>query len=84
MTCDACAHASARPICGIYRVQCAECCARLVLSAYPGKARAAGMLAAIERCPGSPGRGLVLASVRRGLEHRGAAAAGPAQAQAGP
>ncbi|GAA4401174.1 hypothetical protein GCM10023089_02410 [Quisquiliibacterium transsilvanicum] len=70
MTCPACIQSSERPHCGAYRFQCLECCARLVLSAYPSKPHAAGMLAAIERFPGNPGRARVLESVRLGLEKR--------------
>lgn len=34
MTCDACEKAATNPHCGAYRMQCLECCTRLVLSGY--------------------------------------------------
>lgn len=51
---------------GLYRMQCLDCCVRLVLSAWPSRARAAGMLAAIERF-GYVERSQVLAGVQRAL-----------------
>lgn len=69
-TCQACESSKQRPTSGAYRFQCLECCTRLVLSAYPNKAQASAMLAAIERFPLSPGREQVLESVRQCLEKR--------------
>ncbi|MFY9184403.1 MAG: hypothetical protein WBJ45_08120 [Limnohabitans sp.] len=70
MTCQACESSKQRLTSGAYRFQCLECCTRLVLSAYPNKAQASAMLAAIERFPLSPGREQVLESVRQCLEKR--------------
>ena len=71
MTCAACTLTQTRPHCGAYRMQCLDCCTRLVLSAYPSKSHAAAMLAAIERFQGNPGRERVLESVRHGLAKSG-------------
>ena len=67
MTCEACqaSTSTAYTTGGLYRFTCLQCCARLVLSAHPSKAQASAMLAAIARCPGSPGRAAILACVRR-------------------
>lgn len=70
MTCDACERAATNPRCGAYRMQCLECCTRLVLSTHPSKQQAAAMLAAIARFQGAPGRDAILESVRRALERR--------------
>lgn len=70
MSCNACTLTQTRPHCGAYRMQCLECCTRLVLSAHPSKPLAGAMLAAIARFPANPGRARVLASVARGLEKR--------------
>ena len=51
------------------------CCVRLVLSAYPSKAHAAGMLATIERQPGAPKRQAVLDAVKAALAKAEAACA---------
>ncbi len=67
MTCPACEQAAKNPHCGSYRMQCLECCARLVLSAHPSKPQAASLLAAIERFPQNPGREQVLACVAQRL-----------------
>lgn len=48
-----------------YTLTCLGCCARLVLSTHPSKERAAGMLAAIARIPGTPGRAAILECVRQ-------------------
>lgn len=66
--CQACESWRQRPLSGLYRFQCVECCARLVLSAHPSKQQAAAMLAAIERFPESPMRSDILARVRQKLE----------------
>ena len=68
--CPACSAAATRQHSGRYRMQCLQCCTRLVLSAYPSKAQASAMLAAIDRFPLSPGREQVLESVRQCLEKR--------------
>lgn len=70
MTCDACEKAATNPHCGAYRMQCLECCTRLVLSTHPSKQLAAAMLAAIARFTDAPGRDAILESVRRALEGR--------------
>lgn len=67
MTCQACESSKQRPHSGAYRMQCLECCARLVMTAHPDKRQASALLAAIERCPGNPGRAAVLESVRQAL-----------------
>ncbi len=70
MTCQACESSKQRPLSGAYRMQCLECCTRLVLTAHPDKRQASALLAAIERCPGNPGRAAVLESVRQALTKR--------------
>ena len=70
MTCQACASSKERPHSGAYRFQCLQCCTRLVLTTQPEKELAKAMLAAIERCPGNPGRAAVLESVRQALTKR--------------
>lgn len=72
--CPACAEAASRPVCGSYRMDCLECCARLVLSTHPDKNLAEAMLAAIARVTGSPSRADVLACVGRTLTKRRSAA----------
>lgn len=68
--CRACEAAKARPHSGAYRMQCLQCCTRLVLSTHPDKRQAAVMLAAVGRYPNAPGRDEILGSVRRCLEKR--------------
>ncbi len=67
MTCPTCESSKERPHSGAYRFQCLACCTRLVLTTQPEKRLASAMLAAIERCPGNPGRAAVLESVRLAL-----------------
>ena len=70
VTCPACDQAAqAGRAGGLYRMECLACCARLVLSSWPSRERAAGMLAAIERC-GTVSREDVLAEVQRQLQAR--------------
>jgi len=64
MSCNACTLTQTRPHCGAYRMQCLECCTRLVLKTRPSKTLAAGMLAAIERSKLAPSRETVLQAVR--------------------
>jgi hypothetical protein len=59
MTCQTCTAAGP-----VYTLTCLQCCARLVLSAHPLRAQAAGLLAAIARVPGAPGRAAILEAVR--------------------
>ncbi len=47
MACDACARAQ-QAVSGLYRLNCLECCVRLVLSARPNRQAAKAMLAVIE------------------------------------
>ncbi len=77
MTCQQCESSKERPHSGAYRFQCLECCTRLVLSTQPEKKLASAMLAAIERCPGNPGRAAVLESVRQALTKRPSATPKP-------
>jgi hypothetical protein len=70
MTCDACEISKKRPLCGDYRMQCLDCCTRLVLSAYPLKHAAAAMLAVVRRHHGAAGRAKVSESVRQTLAKR--------------
>jgi hypothetical protein len=75
MTCDACEKAAKHAHCGMYRMQCLECCTRLVLSTHPNKQLAAAMLASIEHFRNrhnreAPGRDAILESVRLTLERR--------------
>ena len=67
MTCKSCEAYGKNPLSGQYHFSCLECCTRLVLSARPNKAAAAGMLAAIDRFPQNPGRERILESVRQAL-----------------
>lgn len=67
MTCKSCEAIGKNPLCGQYHFGCLACCTRLVLSTRPNKAAAAGMLAAIARFPGNPGREQILASVGQTL-----------------
>lgn len=68
MTCAACQSATQYRHSGLYHLDCLECCARLVLSAYPSKPHASAMLAAIERFPSSPSRERVLKRVSERME----------------
>lgn len=70
MTCKQCKASKQRPQSGLYSFKCVECCCRLVLTAHPDKMQAQAMLAAIERFPESPGRDVVLESVRHELAKR--------------
>lgn len=48
--CQACLQAQSRATSGgAYRMQCLECCARLVRSTHPNRNHAAGMLELIDR-----------------------------------
>lgn len=68
MTCTDCQHRASRPTSGRYSLRCLPCCTALVVSTHPLRQHAQGMLAAIARAPGNPGRAQVLESVRRCLE----------------
>lgn len=48
---------------GTYDLACLGCCARLIMSTHPSKARASAMLAAIVRQPKAPQRDLIIARV---------------------
>lgn len=67
MTCKSCEAYGKNPLSGQYHFSCLECCTRLVLSARPNKAAAAGMLAAIDRFPQNPGRERILECVKQTL-----------------
>lgn len=54
--CKQCNSASLNPLCGVYNFACVRCCARLVATTRPDKARAAAMLQAIARFKQSPPR----------------------------
>lgn len=68
--CKACELSRQRQHSGIYKMQCLECCTRLVLSAYPSKTEAAKMLAAIGGFHSSPARQEVLESVRKRIQDK--------------
>jgi len=51
-----------------YDLKCLDCCVRLVLSARPSKAHAAGMLACIERTQGTPGRAEIIEALKGAKE----------------
>lgn len=70
MSCDLCAQRSRE-----YQLTRLCCCVRLVLSAYPSKAHAAGMLATIDRIPGAPKRQDVIDRVKDSLRTGEAACA---------
>jgi len=67
MTCTACQAHATNPLSGQYHFGCLLCCTRLLISTRPNKAAASGMLAAIARFPGNPGREQILASVGQTL-----------------
>lgn len=67
MTCPACESFAQRPSSGAYRMQCLDCCARLVLSARPSRDQAAVMLDAIARYPDAPRREQITAAVKAAL-----------------
>ena len=71
--CLPCATFAQNPKHGGYRMQCLECCTRLVLSAYPSKPLAGAMLAAIERSKLAPSRETILQAVRAAQAARKAA-----------
>lgn len=60
MPCTQCQTASANPLSGVYNFACAPCCARLVASTRPDKAKAAAMLSAIARFKNSPHRASII------------------------
>lgn len=70
MTCPHCQSYAEQPHYGGYQATCVQCCARLVMSAYPSKLHAMAMLAAIARFRDAPGRDEILACVRRLMEKR--------------
>lgn len=47
--CSACESFGRRPSGGQYRMQCLECCARLVASTYPNRQAAAAMMVVVKR-----------------------------------
>lgn len=59
MTCSCC-----ELISGIYDTSCLECCARLVATASPDKAKAMTMLAVIAKNKESPKREAILSRVK--------------------
>jgi len=70
MTCAACTLTQTRPHCGAYRMQCLQCCVRLVLKTRPSKTLAASMLAAIERSRLAPPREAILKAIRTAQDAR--------------
>ena len=68
--CLPCATFAQNPKHGGYQMQCLACCARLVQSARPSKALAAGMLAAIERSKLAPTRETILKAIRTAQDAR--------------
>ncbi|MCW5284994.1 hypothetical protein [Verminephrobacter eiseniae] len=62
--CEQCQRAQTNKGWGCYRMQCLQCCARLVASARPSRPHQEAMLAAIERFPGAPSRDAVLAGLK--------------------
>ena len=58
--CKQCQVASVLPHCGVYSFACAQCCARLVATTRPDKAKAAAMLEAIARFKTSPHRSVIV------------------------
>lgn len=92
MTCSACEAARERRYSGgLYRLECLDCCVRLVASTWPSRERAAAMLAVIERRTDWP-RAEVLARVAEvlraqqaaGCDERADACASPHCAKPGP
>lgn len=71
LPCAACTLTQTRPHCGAYRMQCLQCCARLVQSARPVRALQESMLTAIARYHDAPKRAEVLAEIAR--QKKGAA-----------
>ena len=64
-SCAACALRALNPLSGRYRLQCLECCVRLVRSTNPNQAAGKAMLALIEMTPGAPTQGLVRHTMKR-------------------
>lgn len=64
MTCSQCHTATQRPQSGLYNFSCVQCCARLVATTKPDKAKAKAMLEAIARFKPSPPRPTILAALR--------------------
>lgn len=60
MDCKICASTPEGQLCGVYDFNCVACCARLVASARPSRARQEGMLAAIAKFKKSPKRDEIL------------------------
>lgn len=52
----------------IYDLKCLDCCVRLVMSARPSKVHAAGLLACIERTPGTPSRAEIIEALKGAKE----------------
>lgn len=64
MTCKQCESSNGRRTHGAYNLNCLDCCARLVASTRPDKAKAAAMLHAIARNREAPKRADILARVK--------------------
>lgn len=72
--CPACESSRQRPPGGLYRMQCLECCARLVASTYPNRKAAAAMMVVVKRhiarCAPTFGPADVTERARQMLEKR--------------
>lgn len=68
--CQACESHAINPLSGSFRMQCLQCCTRLVLRTFPLKHHAAAMLQLVQKHHGTNGRAAVSASVRQALEKR--------------
>jgi hypothetical protein len=62
--CTQCHTAAQHPHSGLYNFACVQCCARLVSSTKPDKAKASAMLGSIARFKPSPPRPAILAALR--------------------
>lgn len=71
MTCPDCAKAASNKHHGGYRMQCLQCCARLVASARPSRPHQEVMLAAIARLPGAPTRQAILDRLKQTFSQPG-------------
>lgn len=69
--CEECKRARTNKYHGGYRMQCLQCCARLVASARPSRPHQEAMLAAIDRFPGAPPRQAILDCLKQTFSQPG-------------
>ena len=49
---------------GVYDLSCLDCCARLVMSAYPDRPLARALMASVERHKGAPAKADVVEAIK--------------------